>query len=261
MQRIEQEGACGVPELRPKVAPLPMKKTALHLLLTALLAASTQADTVFEESFNGVQSPQGLVQWQGNKDRVSESDGSWFEVVPDENNAFGEGADNRVLVLHDRSEAGQVNLYGALKGTEDVVTATFDFVEPADAEGGPAVFRVGTARNEVSELAVNLVLRDGGFDGGPRDLYTLGEKHRVTIVANNSTAAVSYGDTSLPGQHYDVYIDGRSVLKAAPFDTKDGSLQPGTSLDGIRFLTYFEVTKDQTFLIDNIVVKNGAHAP
>ncbi len=230
-------------------------------LLAALLTASAQADTVFEENFNDVQTPQGLVQWQGNKDRISESDGAWMQVALDESNAFGEGADNRVLVLHDRSEAGQVNLYGALKGAEDVVTATFDFVEPADAEGGPAVFRIGTGRNEVSELAVNLVLRDGSFESGPRDLYTVGEKHRATIVANNSTADVSYGGNSLPSQHYDVYLDGRPVVKAAPFDTKDGSLQPGTSLDGIRLLTYFEVTKDQSFLLDNIQVKNGAHAP
>ncbi len=238
-----------------------MKSLPALALLAVVVAPALRADTVFVEDFTVVQNPANLGQWQGNKNQVDESFGAWLEVAADEGNLFGEGTTNRVLTVRDRSDTAQVNLHAKLKGTADVVTASFDFVEPSDSEGGPVIFRVGTGRNELSELAVNLLIRDGRIEPGTQDAYAVGDKHRVTIVVNNSPDTVNYGTTSVPSQHYDVYVDGQAVLTARPFDTQEGSLAPGAVLDALRLLTYSGVTKDQAFLIDNVEVKTGAHAP
>lgn len=238
-----------------------MTSQFLPVLLFTSVLATAHADTIFQEDFSGIENPQGLVQWQGNKNLVSEADGVWMEVVVDESDGFGKGAENRILVLHDRSDSSAINLYAKFKGAEDVVTLSFDFVEPPDAESGAAVVRIGTAGNEASELAVNIALRDGSFEHGPDSVYGVGTKHKLTIVANNSPEAVTYGGVNLLSQRYDVYIDDEHVLKAAPFNTEDATLSPGVPLDSLRLLTYISTTKDQTLQIDNVVVKNGAHAP
>lgn len=238
-----------------------MKPLPAFAFLALIVVPTLRADTVFVEDFTAVQNPASLGQWQGNKNQVDESFGAWLEVAADEGNVFGEGTGNRFLAVRDRSDTAQVNLYAKLNGTGDVVTASFDFAEPSDSEAGPVVFRVGTGRNELSELAVNLLIRDGRIEPGPQDAYTIGDKHRVTIVVNNSPDTVNYGTTSVPSQHYDVYVDGQAVLTARPFDTQEGSLSPGAALDALRLLTYSGVTKDQALLIDNVEVKTGAHAP
>jgi hypothetical protein len=231
------------------------------LLLAGFVLTSLHAEPVFEDNFNTVPDPAGLTKWRGTKDRVSESDGAWLEVVADEKNVFGEGAENRVLVVRDQSEGEQVNLYAKLKGTEDVVTVSFDFVEPDEVSVGPVILRIGTAGNEPSELAVELTLRDGKLDPLPDELYSVGEKHRVTVVVNNSPASVSYDGMTLPSQHYDVFIDGRIALPAAAFTTRDATLPAGASIDALRLLTYTSVTKDQAVFLDNVTIANGAQKP
>lgn len=238
-----------------------MRYSLLTVLSAFVVLSFARADTLFEDDFSDALDARDLFQWQWNKTRTSESDGAWIEVVADEETLFGAGVDNRVLVLNDRCDINQLNLYAKFPGAGDVVTVSFDFVEPNGSEGGPVVFRLGTEKNEPSELAVTLVLADGRFEPQPQLLYNPGDKHSITIVANNSPGALSYGHTQLLSQHYDVYLDGEQVRNSVPFQTHDASLPPGVPLDALRLLTYTDVTWDQTLLLDNVKVRNGAHAP
>lgn len=231
---------------------------ATAFLLTIL---PIYADVLFKEDFNQVPTPQGLTQWQGDKEAVTEADGAWMEIREDADNAFGEGSGNKFLAILDRSEMEQVNTLAALKGATDVVTARFDFIEPEGSTRGPFVFRIGTGKNTDEERAANVDLRDGRMANGLKDAYKAGRKHRMQVVVNNSPETISYGGATLASQHYDVYLDDTLLLAGIPFDTKDNALAPGTPLAALRLLTYRDLTPDQTMFIDNIEVRNGAHKP
>jgi hypothetical protein len=231
---------------------------ATAFLLTIL---PVYADVLFEEDFNQVPNLQGLTQWQGDKEAVTEADGAWMEIREDAGNAFGEGAANKFLAIQDRSEIEQVSTLAALNGAQDVVTASFDFIEPEGSASGPFIFRIGVGKNTDGERAANVDLRDGRTANGMKDAYKIGSKHHMTVVVNNSPDTVSYGGDSLPSQHYDLYLDDKLLQAGIPFDTKDNTLSAGAPIDALRVLTYTDGTRDQTVFIDNIKVENGARRP
>ena len=232
---------------------------SIWILPCGVIRGQTAAVPVFSDDFQGTLEQKWMAHGKpaGPDPDASDVTGAYYSIVSDTGNVFGKGPGHLVLLLHDFSKTKQVNLVAQNAFQLQVLTVSFDFYQAPDPSGGPFIVRLGTGANGDKEKAFSLYL-DHGKMHNDLGAYSLGVKHHLDLVANNSTAAVTYAGTlSLPPQKYDVWIDGAPVLTGESIDFA-ANLKDTTQLSSLSFLTYQAVSDHVEIMIDGVSVTEGA---
>lgn len=234
---------------------------------------SAQAeDVIFQESFQDI--PQGEVPEEtkapGGWERVdagryggSGVDGA-FEVVVDEENAFGYGADNSFL----RISGGQaVELYGTLSSEAEVVTYSFDYIGRDQGnnsrwinmhligawEGAAHIHSLRTA-NSLRQIRTDPATVGDDVVYGENQVLL-----RFDVVMNNSFSPITYptpdgGSASLAAGMASVWINGVQVIDEHRFSGSGFNVGP---IDTLRL--QMDGSAVVSADLDNITVFEGAH--
>lgn len=122
--------------------------------------------------------------------------------------------------------------------------------DAASATGGRSIdFRISEGRLYNATTAVN----PPPLTTVATNVYTLGVKNHMDIVANYSAASPTYNYGTAAPNTFDVWINGVLVGDDVPFRNNQS-----TAIDSIRLAT--EGTGIQRFAIDNFQIANGADA-
>lgn len=155
------------------------------------------------------------------------ANGSSIVINQDTDDRFGKGENFKYLNI---SKHTPVVTTSALAFTmqnaftpASVVTVSFLMYEPTGTDTDALSLYFGQNALSGGDLGGYISMVDGRIygTGGPSGAnsaaYTLGQPLRFDIVINNSTAAYNYGEQTLAGQRFDVWVNGVNILENAAF--------------------------------------------
>lgn len=229
---------------------------AVAFFLPTLAAGQTVLfEDDFNEAFPGEQPT--IPPWSIIGENAGVGD-NYILVQEDWGDIFGAGGTNRYMQFHG-TDLPLVIAADLPESTAEVVTLSFDFVEPDDGKDGPLIVFVysgdGTARAE------RVRLTSGGTGAGApapgSRVYQLDTLNRVDWIVNNSAEPITYlsGARTIDSDRADLWINGNLILS-------NQSAEPNTNLGPIRAFdirTFSGTNAPQQILIDNVSVVEGAH--
>lgn len=234
-------------------------------LIAALFAGSAHGgfakDVIFSDGFDealasGFQRP-ACPPWTRAGSPKDDPELAATTLEEDGENRFGEGKQAGVCALSDFSAEKQAYLLGNGVFDSQAVEVSFDFIESeGKSSGGSFYVNVGGSGDKEGTVAVRLNFIKGRLLN-IKNAYVVEQKVSVRVAVNNSTDPVKYGDRPLPPRTFDVWIDGKPVIEAEPFNAESGSvIAPGTALTSLGFLTYSAPTTAQKVYLKNIKVSS-----
>ncbi len=223
------------------------------------MTAGLHAAPIFTDNFNGVAAgnPPDATNWTTT---LGGTGGSYAKLVADTANKFGGGSSNQYLELAPRGGGGTntVTTKVASSFSDDILTISFDFVEPNDLRISPINLQVGRGSFNNTTKFLQLSLNNNTLtatNGGSTSTagYSYGQKAHVDVVINASVTSTSYGSNSLSANAYDVWLDGSRVIT--------GAANFGSGTSGNISFAQFNGAGNGTLQVDNFVIDSAAVVP
>lgn len=246
-------------------------KRNLALLASSLLLTGSLYAAPLPESYVTIQdAPLGTLPtdlllngWYATNQNAA--NGSSVSIRQDSGNLFGKGTNFKYLEVSKNTtvNTSALNFSGVdVFAPTPVITLSFLLYQPtSSSEGLPLSLYFGKGSPSGANLGgyINLspgkIMGAGGETGNNVASYATNTALRFDIVINNSSSTYVYGEQSLGGRRFDVWVDGNLILDGAAFVTT-GSSYVG-DLSSARIIIPSGTGQQQTMYFGELGVFQG----